>query len=530
MRTGLITILLAALLPGIAPAAVPVLRFDEVEPGMTGSGRTVFEGSQVESFEVEILGKLPNIGPDQDLILARCSGGPLAETGVMAGMSGSPVTIDGKLVGAVAYAWSFSTQAIAGITPIGEMLAIADLDGGESPARSGAWLPGGEMLEPLTDAARIAPFLLDRVAAELRRPAGALPVTVPLAVCGLGPRGLARVEPFLGGAGFLPLQVGGSGSAEAAPSPLQPGSAIGLQLVRGDVEMTATGTVTWVDGDRVLAFGHPLFGLGSLDIPMTGATVQTLLPSLMRSSRVASPTVEIGALRQDRASGVFGLLGARPRMIPVRLQIGDALRGDQVYAFDIADDPLLSPLLLYASLDGILSNRERPAGSATIRLREGSVIKMAGGDDVELDNIFAGSRAFEYGTGIAAYMLYLLMNNTWSEPQIAGVNLILEYDELPQSATIRSAAFDRYRVRAGESVEVSVVLATYRGPDRVVASSFRDSRGDSSGPADRARGQRSLHRTRQRVGRTDPSPRPRPARSPDQSAATQRPHLHRRNP
>jgi len=222
--------------------------------------------------------------------------------------------------------------------------------------------------------------------------------------------------------------------------------------------MTATGTVTWIDGERVLGFGHPLFGLGAIDIPMTGATVQTLLPSLMRSSRVATPTAEIGALRQDRASGVFGLLDARPRMIPVRLQISDALRGDQVYSFDIADDPLLSPLLLYVSLGGILTSRERPAGSATIRLREGSVIKMADGEDVELDNVYAGPRAFEYGTGIAAYVLYLLMNNTWSQPQIAGVNLILEYDELPRTATIRSVAFDRYRVRAGENdcFEVSV--------------------------------------------------------------------------
>ncbi|HXV76364.1 MAG TPA: hypothetical protein VD788_08590, partial [Candidatus Polarisedimenticolaceae bacterium] len=297
------------------------------------------------------------------------------------------------------------------------------------------------------------------------------PLSVPLAVSGVGASGLAGVGALLSRAGFVPLQSGSYGSAAPAPPPIEPGSAIGVKLVRGDLELTATGTVTWVDGGDLLAFGHPLFGLGSVDLPLTGATVETLLPSVLQSSRFATPLGEIGALREDRVSGVLGRLGGTPRLIPVRFKLAHPLRGERDYSFDIADDPLLSPLLLYVSLNGIIQSRERPFGNATVRLREGSVIKMAEGEDVELDNLFSGSNALDYGTGIPAYVLYLLMNNVWTQPRIAGVNLMLDYDDAPRTARIRRVSLDRYRVRAGETVETSVVLAPFRGPERVFGRS-----------------------------------------------------------
>lgn len=442
---------------------VPVMDFEQVRAGMKGTGLTVFSGTEIETFEVEILGKLSDIGPDQDLILARCSGGPLSRTGVLAGMSGSPVTVDGKLVGAISYSWNFTKEPIAGITPIAQMLKIAEIERGGGMRRSAAVEIDGRRLAALRSPGPLAVFLSDELGTALRRPMGALPISTPLSVSGMGAAGLEGVERFLGGAGFVPLQSGSAGSSAEPSPPLRPGSAVGLKLVRGDIEMTATGTVTWVEGDRVLAFGHPLFGLGSVDLPLTGARVELLLPSLMRSTRLATPLSETGSLRQDRASGIFGLLGAKPRMIPVRLKLAGAAVEERVYSFDIADDPLLAPLLLYVSLNGILSAHERTFGSATVRLEEGSVIKMAGDDDVEFDNIFSGARATEYGTGIAAYILHLLMNNSWREPRIAGINLILDYDPTPKSAAIRRVGLDRYRVRAGETVSVRVVLNPYRG-------------------------------------------------------------------
>lgn len=474
MTHRLSVLLLASLaLAAQASAAVPILPFDEVRPGMRGTGLTVFHGTSVESFDVEILGKLPNVGPDQDLILARCSGGPLAETGVLAGMSGSPVTIDGKLIGAVAYSWGFSKEPIAGITPIEEMLAIAEMASGPPARRSGALLGEADPLALLHAPERTASLFTEEIPSLFRRPAGALPLAIPLAVSGLGGRGLARVSSLLDPAGFLPLQAGGAGDPGGPAAALEPGSAMGLKLVRGDIEMTATGTVTWVDGDRVLAFGHPLFGLGAVDLPLTGATVQTLLPSLSRSARIATPLGELGAVRQDRGSGVLGRLGAQPHLIPVRFQFSGPGKAERVYSFDVADDPLLSPLLLYASLNGILASRERPMGNVTVRIKEGSVIKMAEGQDVELDNLYAGFRAVDYGTGVAAYILYLLMNNSWTQPGVTGVNIILEFDDAPHSGVIRRASLDRYRAHPGETLEAAVVLSSYRGGNRVFTARIK---------------------------------------------------------
>ena len=230
----------------------------------------------------------------------------------------------------------------------------------------------------------------------------------------------------------------------------------------------ATGTVTWIDGDRVLAFGHPLFGLGAIDMPLTGARVEALLPSLSQSARLATPLAEIGALRQDRAAGIYGRVGGASRMIPVRLQLQTDSGAPRDFSFDVADDPLLAPLLLYNSLNAILANAERTFGNITVRVETGSVIKLDDREDVALDNLFAGQTAPSYATGTSAFILYLLLNNDWSPPRIAGVNLLLTYEEQPRTATLRRVTLDRYRVRAGENVHATVVVSPYRGPDQVL--------------------------------------------------------------
>ena len=459
--------LLAAALPVTAAGAPPppILPFSEVRAGMTGTGKTVFAGDHVESFDVEILGTLPNIGPGQNLILGRCRGGPLAETGIMAGMSGSPVYIGDRLVGAVAYGWGFSKDAIAGITPIEEMLAIPSRSEARSRGRaSTAW---GDASRVLFDPEAIDAFVVNRRTA-LFPPSPAIGnLSIPIAIAGLPPGGWEGVAAPLRRAGFLPLQSGTAGSAGERARPLEPGSAVGIQLVRGDVEMTATGTVTWVDGNRLLAFGHPLYGLGDVDLPLTSARVEALLPSLSQSAKIAVPTGEAGAFRQDRASGVFGLLGATPRMIPVRVQLSGPGRESHTYSFDVADDPLLAPLLLYSTVNAILSSSERTYGSLTLRLREGSVIRIEGQDQVDLANLFAGESAPAYASALPAYLLHLLLNNEWATPSVAGVNLLLEYQDAPRSAMVRRVTLDRYRVRAGDRVGATVVVSPYRGPDLV---------------------------------------------------------------
>lgn len=468
-------ILLACVGASWASAAPPdTLPFADVKAGMKGVGRTVFHGTEIESFDVEILGTLPRIGPGQNLILGRCTGGPLGQTGVLAGMSGSPVFVDGRLVGAVAYAWGFAKEAIAGITPIEEMTAAAGReDRMGSRAGAGSSRIDLEHLARLRDPAALAGFLESTILVGARVPASAAPVSIPLSVAGIGPDGLRRVSNDLARAGFLPV-LGGAAVAAAGPPPsLEPGSAVGIKLVRGDLDLTATGTVTWVDGTRVYAFGHPLYGLGDVDLPMTAARAEALLPSLERSARLALPLGEVGAFRQDRVSGLFGRLGAVPRMIPVRLLLGSGRTEPETFAFDIADDPVLSPVLLYVALNGILANKERLYGGITVRIREGSVLKVDGVDDIQLDNVFAGPGAAAYATGIPAYILYLLTNSAWEPPRIRGVNLLLEYQPEPRVGRIRRVALDRYRVRAGDSVTATVVVSPYRGPDMVQSREIR---------------------------------------------------------
>ena len=450
---------------------------------MKGTGKTVFHGETIETFDVEIVGLLPNIGPGQNLILGRCTGGPLAQTGILSGMSGSPVTIDGKLVGAVAYSWGFSKEAIAGITPIEEMLAVGSREGASlKRARPASFMPWSDAIRELATPASLGPFMMSRLGTAASLPAGARSL-IPLSVSGIDPSGLARIAPDLARAGFATVQSGGAGSSPDAPSAkLEPGSAVGVKLVRGDVDMTATGTITWVDGDGVYAFGHPLYGLGDVDLPLTAARVETILPSVEQSAKIAVPLKELGAFRQDRASAIYGRLGAIPAMVPVRLQLTDGSGGRRTYAFDVVDDPLLSPILLYSAMNGILGTIERTFGSATVRLREGSVIKVDGAKDVQLQNLFAGNGATGNASGLSAFLLYVVMNNEWSNPHISGINLILDYDREPRTATVRRVTLDRYRLKAGSSVTARVFLAPYRGAERVITREIEIPEETPAGP------------------------------------------------
>ncbi len=468
-RAGVLGATLAFALSGVAFASPPKLPFSDLRTGMKGIGKTVFHGETIEDFNVEIVGLLPNVGPGQDLILGRCSGGPLAHTGILAGMSGSPVFIDEKLIGAIAFSWGFSKDAIAGITPIEEMLAVgARDDSAARRARPAAGMTWDDALRRLRTPSGLGAFVTARLGVLAARPAG-VSASMPLSVAGLGASGLASIAHDLTRAGFLPLQSGGAGAKPAADSaPLRPGSAVGVKLVRGDVDMTATGTVTWVEGDSLFAFGHPLYGLGEVDLPLTAARVETVLASLDQSARVAIPLREAGAFRQDRASAIFGRLGATPSMLPVRLQVTDGAGANRSFAFDLVDDPLLSPFLLYAAMNGIVGTIERSFGSATIRLREGSVIKVEGSTDVRLDNLFSGEGATSDASGLSAFLLYLVMNNTWSAPRVSGINLILDYAREPRTATVRRVTLDRYRVKAGASVTAHVLLFPYRGAERLL--------------------------------------------------------------
>src|SRR6476661_2669227 len=341
-------------------AGEPTLPLKDVTPGMEEIGRTVFEGSRVENFQVHILGVLQNIvGPSRDLILAKLEGGPLASTGVIAGMSGSPVYVNGKLIGAVSYALgSFPKEPIAGITPIAEMT--------DSTVFSDVRPPGARVKVefPLTRESLTAAF---RRALNWNRPFADRPgdseFSGATAVSGLGatPLVMSGFEPDLadvfGGAfrdqGFVPTGGSVAGMREGEKpyeGPLKPGDAVGVMLVGGDLMLGATGTVTHIDGDRVYAFGHPMYNLGPTEFPMTRAYVYTVLPSLFSSMKLSATGEIIGTFTQDRATAIAGRLGPGPRMIPVTVSLESERGPKQTFHFGVVNDQLFAPLMTYASI------------------------------------------------------------------------------------------------------------------------------------------------------------------------------------
>ena len=316
---------------------------EEVRAGMVGVGRTVFEGTELKDFKVQILGVLRNVqGPRRDLILARLEGAGLAQSGVAQGMSGSPVFIDGRLIGAVSYSiGAFPKEPIAGITPIAEMKDATPL-----PRRAGT---GQARLElPITReglaaalasvSARMTPFArrpADVQSIGLPNSAGAQigamlrPISTPLLLGGFEPETVDLVSGAFRDAGFAPTVTGMSGGTQpAAPAgPLREGDAIGVALASGDIDLGATGTVTHIDGERVYAFGHPFYNLGPAAFPITRAYVYTILPSLLTSFKISSMGETIGTMTQDRPTAIAGTLGKGPALVPMTVTLERSAEG-----------------------------------------------------------------------------------------------------------------------------------------------------------------------------------------------------------
>ena len=469
------------------PAQSRTFPVDELRTGMVGVGKTVFEGTKLEEFKVHILGVLRNvIGPRRNLILARLEGGPLANTGVIAGMSGSPVYIDGRLVGAVSYSLGqFAKEPIAGITPIGEMTEAATFAG---PRRQTARVELQVPLTPerLTASVRQAfswmrPFA-DSPAdiqvfgdAGLNAGIGTLlrPIATPLSLGGFDANVIDPVASAFRDQGFVPVMAGSSllaprlaqatGGASAGGQPLRPGDPIGVALMSGDLEMGATGTVTEIDGDRVYAFGHPFYGLGPTQFPMTRAHVLTVLPSLANSMKIASTGEVIGTVQQDRATTIAGTLGPGPALIPVRITLTSERGTRNTFDMAMVNDRLFTPMLAYLSILNTLSSYERQNGVASYAVRGTASVKEHG--DVAFENLFTGDQP---SLGAAAYVvapLTFLLRNDFEDVELERLDLEIYASEQPRSATLERVWIDGRRPKPGTTVELKMLLRTYRGEE-----------------------------------------------------------------
>ncbi len=464
-------------------AQTSTLPLDEVRPGMVGVGRTVFAGTELEDFKVHVLGVMRNvIGPRRSLILARLEGGPLAKTGVIAGMSGSPVYIDGKLMGAVSYALGqFSTEPIAGITPIAEMIDATMMPAATRstrPVSIGFPASPRELLDIWSrDLGRSRAFVDDPshalvvsgAAADLTRVSAMLrPIAVPMIASGFDASVIDPLSPTLAAAGFVPMsssQSPGNGVTAANDRPLRPGDAVGVGLLTGDFELGATGTVTHVDGDRVYAFGHPLYNLGPTQFPMTRAVVQVVLPSLMSSSKLASFGEIIGTVQQDRATAIAGRLGAVPSLIPVSITLNSDRGPSRTFHFGVVRDFTFTPLLTYLSVANVLTSYERGAGPASYAIRGSASIRAQG--ELSFEDIFTGEQP---ANGAAAYVagpLTALLKNSGEPVDVEKIALTIDATEQQRSARIERVWLDTTRPRAGQNATVHVALRSARGEEIV---------------------------------------------------------------
>ena len=471
-------------LPTLANASqgVETIPVDAIEPGMVGEGRTVFSAEKIETFKVTIMGVLRNYGPNQNMILARLEGGPLADTGVIAGMSGSPVYIDGKLIGAVAYSFPFSKEPIAGITPIGEMIEatatpisrrkVAKLDFPLTPERLEAVAP--QSVRPvaiqgtsLSGADHLRPYL-GKLLSPIATPAslnGFLPETFDIAAPLLRALGM---EPLLGGAMVPTVQLGSEIAEITTPNSeltLKPGDAVGVGLITGDLDLSATGTVTHVDPltGSVYAFGHPLFNLGPIEYPMMRANVHLILPSVYSSFKLSSSGPTVGTWLQDRYTAIKGVLRSRPKMIPLTVQVKTSREVERTYNLKIVNDELFSPVLAYVSLISILQSTERQFGTATVKVS--AWISLVNERRIHIEDIFAGDQPALSASAMAAAPLSFLMTNDFEKVKVESIEVSIEATESPQTARLVRAWLDTDHVAPGGSVPLKLLLRSYRGED-----------------------------------------------------------------
>ena len=451
----------AALAFAIQPKTA-IMPEEDVKAGMHGVAYTVFEGTQPESMDVEILGILHDMaGPKADIILARLHGKKVEYTGVVAGMSGSPVYIDGKLVGAISYRiGEFSKEPIAGITPASSMIEINSMDKSiattgvaqrDTTAREEASGTSGPGLPALTK--EQSPY------ANLLKP-----IDTPLVFTGFSTDTLRLFGKDFASVGVMPVMGAGSVSNDKQPEPLVPGSAVSAILVRGDMNIAGTCTVTYLDDSHLLACGHPLLQSGNVDMPMTKATVLATLPSPENSFKIVNTTEPVGAFVQDRRAGIMGRFDRQPQMIPVTLTF-DGVSHPKQFHYEVLNNAKITPAAMMATVFNAIQGMNEYGEDTTYRLR--GDISVLGYPKLSVSNMYApadGSQPTAYGIALGIGERFSrIFENPYETPKIEGVEL--NFDLVPdrRSARLETARTDVTEARPGDEITIETLLRPYRG-------------------------------------------------------------------
>ena len=470
---------LAATPAGAAPKPDTYWQVDDVRPGMKGQGRTVMKGTKIETFDAEVLGVLKNSSPGRDMVLCRLSGLDLEKTGVIAGMSGSPVYIDGKLLGAVAYAWPYGKEPIAGVTPFCQMHGFVesyerrDLAEEAGPRRVGLHTP--VRVDGLT-------FDAVTVAGDCASPgAGAgdglwmVPLRTPLTATGFTEHSLALLRDRFRGTGLLPVQGGGALARiadEEKNAALVPGAPLAVALIQGDFDLSGIGTVTHVEGNRVYGWGHPFMGLGGCDFPLMTGYIHTIYPRQSVSFKMGSPLKTVGLINADVSTGIAGWLDRKPDLVPVRMTLVREPGGTgQTFNVQVVRQRALLAGLVFTALTNSVDMEGDLPEEMTAELH--ARIEVEGREPVVIDDTFSGG---SYSGGRAPQSLY---------SQISGILAVLTYNPYKpvrinridcetriapgrRTADIEAVELDSETYAPGDTLRATVFLRPYKGaPERV---------------------------------------------------------------
>lgn len=474
MKTIFHSLILLFLISSLVPAqskttpSTPTvfMPVSEVRAGMKGTARTVFSGTEPKPFDVEILGVATGmIGPQQDMIIGRISGGEADRTFVFAGMSGSPVYIDGKLVGSVSFAFPFSKEAICGITPIEQI--VSNFRDGDADKEKGRTTFSFSELSAKELSAKPNYLITGTVPANLDARLAAMtgqtfrPIAVPLSFNGISQKTLDLFTPQLMAAGLVPVAAAGGAAPisdlkKSDAQTLTGGTSVTMQLARGDFSISAAGTVTWRDGEKIYAFGHPFLGLGSTELPMAESSVITVIPNLNNSFKIAVPEAMVGTMTQDRQTGVYGKLGVSPRMIPVKIDFTNSRGVRNTFRFEVVKDEFLTPLLINIGTANTLLSSERNLGETTVAVK--GRIEVKGQNPIVIDRRFGGMQASAMSSLSIALPVNALLQSKYSDTEISGINVEMRVEDGSSIASFDRVTASRTEVKAGETIELTAYL------------------------------------------------------------------------
>jgi hypothetical protein len=451
-------------------------RVEDIRRGMKGHGRTVMKGTRVETFQAEILGVLQNTSPGRDLVLARLSGLDLDKTGVIAGMSGSPVYVEGKLLGAVAYAWPFGKEPIAGITPFAQMHSFVeaferrDLAAKAKPTRVGLNTPvriEGKDFDTVTVSADY----------ETPTPTAAdglwmVPLRSPLSATGFTENSLRLLGQRTRSWGLMPMTGGAAASSVAEEEKsveLEPGGPLAVSLIQGDFDLSGIGTVTHIEGDRVYGFGHPFMSLGGCEFPLKTGYIHTIYPRQTVSFKMGSPLRTVGVINADVSTCIAGWIGRKPDMLPVRMTVSLNKDNSRTFHVEVARQRSLLATLVYTALTNAIDMEGELPEDLTARFR--ARIELEDREPILIEDTFSGfsgGRAPQALYTQVASVVNLLSYNPFKELRIKRIECDTQIEAGRQTADIEAAELDSDTYAPGDTVKATVLVRPYKGlPQRL---------------------------------------------------------------